>query len=333
MTAMTATWAWEAIEREFIEERAESGAAPLSDQSRRGETPGCGGDHRRNPSAHGGAGGALGSHGHESTREAEALSRMWARQCREEGQVYALGGDGTLNEVVNGVAGQDQVAVGCCPLGSGNDFVKLFGQSSWRFRDLSALVTAQPHTLDLIECNGRLAINICSVGFDARIGLGMVDYKRLPLVSGRGAYLISLAVNTVRGIHRPYELELDGERFSGDFTLICACNGQWYGGSFHPSPDAVPDDGLLDFVVVPAVSRLTILTLIGKYAKGGAGDIPRILLRRGREMHVACERADRINLDGEELVDSELSVRVSAKKVNFFFPEGTHWIPEKRVRN
>ena len=68
-------------------------------------------------------------------------------------------------------------------------------------------------------------------------------------------------------------------------------------------------------------------------AKGGAGDIPRILLRRGREMHVACERADRINLDGEELVDSELSVRVSAKKVNFFFPEGTHWIPEKRVRN
>ena len=48
---------------------------------------------------------------------------------------------------------------------------------------------------------------------------------------------------------------------------------------------------------------------------------------------VACERADRINLDGEELVDSELSVRVSAKKVNFFFPEGTHWIPEKRVRN
>ena len=85
--------------------------------------------------------------------------------------------------------------------------------------------------------------------------------------------------------------------------------------------------------MVPAVSRLTILTLIGKYAKGGAGDIPRILLRRGREMHVACERADRINLDGEEMVDSELSVRVSAKKVNFFFPEGTHWIPEKRVRN
>ena len=106
-----------------------------------------------------------------------------------------------------------------------------------------------------------------------------------------------------------------------------------YKRQFNPCPDAVPDDGLLDFVVVPAVSRLTILTLIGKYAKGGAGDIPRILLRRGREMHVACERADRINLDGEELVDSELSVRVSAKKVNFFFPEGTHWIPEKRVRN
>lgn len=138
----------------------------------------------------------------------------------------------------------------------------------------------------------------------------------------------------VQGIHRPYRVTIDGERLPGEaFTLICACNGRYYGGGFNPCPDAVPDDGLLDFVVVPAVSRLTILTLIGKYAKGGAGDIPRILLRRGREMHVACERADRINLDGEELVDSELSVRVSAKKVNFFFPEGTHWIPEKRVRN
>lgn len=258
--------------------------------------------------------------------EAEALSRMWARQCREEGQVYALGGDGTLNEVVNGVAGQDQVAVGCCPLGSGNDFVKLFGQSSWRFRDLSALVTAQPHTLDLIECNGRLAINICSVGFDARIGLGMVEYKRLPLVSGRGAYLISLAVNTVRGIHRPYELELDGERFSGDFTLICACNGQWYGGSFHPSPDAVPDDGLLDFVIVKGVSRFTVASLVSKYATGKGKNYPALItVRRGRCLKVKCDRKSMINLDGERIDADSLSFAVSAKKIRFLVPQGAGW--------
>ena len=250
---------------------------------------------------------------------------MWAGQGGE-GRVYALGGDGTLNEVVNGVAGCGHVAVGCCPLGSGNDFVKLFGPTSWRFRDLSALVESRPRTLDLIECNGRLAINVCSVGFDARIGLGMAEYKHLPLVSGRGAYLISLAVNTVRGIHRPYALELDGEKMEGEFTLICACNGQWYGGSFHPSPDAVPDDGLLDFVIVKGVSRLTVAGLVGKYAAGKGKDYPAlILVRRGKCLKVRCDRMSMVNLDGERMDADSLSFALSAKKIRFLVPQGAGW--------
>lgn len=258
--------------------------------------------------------------------DAEALSRMWAERDQEELRVYALGGDGTLNEVVNGVAGYDHVAVGCCPLGSGNDFVKTFGKSDWRFRDLSALVSARPHTLDLIDCNGRLAINICSVGFDARIGLGMVEYKRLPLVTGRGAYLLSLVSNTVKGIHRPYELELDGEKMQGNFTLICACNGQWYGGSFHPSPDAVPDDGLLDFVIVKGVSRLTVANLVGKYASGRGKEYPDlILVRRGKCLKVKCDRMSMVNLDGERIDADSLSFAVSAKKIRFLVPEGASW--------
>ena len=136
--------------------------------------------------------------------DAETLSRAWAEQSSDPLRIYAMGGDGTLNEVVNGVVGCDHVSVGCCPLGSGNDFVKTFGRENWRFRDLRSLVEAKPHTMDLIECNGRYAINVCSVGFDARIGLGMADYKRLPLVTGKGAYLVSLVVTTIQGVHRPY---------------------------------------------------------------------------------------------------------------------------------
>ena len=238
-----------------------------------------------------------------------------ARAAAERGEpvrIYACGGDGTLNEAVAGAAGFGNAAVTHYPMGSGNDFLRMFGPDACRFYDLRALLDAPQAPVDLIECNGRLALNVCSVGFDARIGFGAADFKKLPLVSGPLAYQLSAVRTIVQGIHRPYRVTIDGERLPGEaFTLICACNGRYYGGGFNPCPDAVPDDGLLDFVVVPAVSRLTILTLIGKYAKGGAGDIPRILLRRGREMHVACERADRINLDGEELVDSELSVRVS----------------------
>ncbi len=255
--------------------------------------------------------------------DAEALSRAWSEQSREPLRIYAMGGDGTLNEVVNGVVGYDHVSVGCCPLGSGNDFIKTFGRENWRFRDLHSLVEARPHTMDLIECNGRYAINVCSVGFDARIGLSMADYKRLPLVTGKGAYLISLVVTTIQGVHRPYELELDGEKMSGEYTLICACNGQWYGGSFHPAPEARPDDGMLDFVLVKGVSRFTIASLVDKFATGQGKNYPDLIrIRRGHELKVKCDRVSMVNIDGERLDTDSLSFTLSAKKISFLLPEG-----------
>lgn len=262
--------------------------------------------------------------------DAEQLARMWSQQGTDPLRIYALGGDGTLNEVVNGAAGYDHVAVGCCPLGSGNDFVKTFGKEDWRFRDLSAQLKATPRTLDLIDCNGRLSINVCSVGFDARVGLGMVEYKHLPLVTGKGAYLMSLASNFVKGIHRHYALELDGEEMEGEFTLICACNGRWYGGSFNPVPDAIPDDGLLDFVIVKAVSRLTVAGLVRKYGAGQGKNYPDLItIRRGRELKVRCSETSMVNIDGERIDTDLLSFAVSAKKIHFLVPEDAGWdLPE-----
>ncbi len=260
-----------------------------------------------------------------------------ARAAAETGErvrIYACGGDGTLNECAVGAAGFANAAVTHYPMGSGNDFLRMFGPDACRFYDFKELLDAPQAPLDLIDCNGRLALNVCSVGFDARIGLGAKDFKNLPLVSGTMAYQLSAVRTILQGIHQPYRVSIDGEALPGEeFTLLCACNGRYYGGGFNPSRTAMPDDGLLDFVVIPAVSRLTVLALIGKYAKGGAGDIEGVTVRRGREMRVACGRVSRINLDGEELLDSELSITVSAKKVNFFYPAGTHWDPARRSTN
>ncbi|MCE6983484.1 lipid kinase, partial [Pseudomonas frederiksbergensis] len=84
--------------------------------------------------------------------------------------VYACGGDGTLNECVNGAVGHDNVAVTHFPCGTGNDFIKMFGEEKDRFFDLSDLVRGEVRPLDVMECCGRYAVNICSVGIDARIG-------------------------------------------------------------------------------------------------------------------------------------------------------------------
>lgn len=249
-----------------------------------------------------------------------------AAELGEPLRVYACGGDGTLNEAVNGAAGYEHVAVTHYPMGSGNDFLRMFGPDASRFYDLKELLDGPQTPMDLIECGDRLALNVCSIGFDARIGLGVADFKKLPLVNGTMAYQLSAVRTIVQGIHRPYRVEVDGETVPGEeFTLICACNGRYYGGGFNPSPDAMPDDGLLHFVIIPAVSRLTVLALIEKFARGEAGEIPGVILRQGRELKVTCDRMSMINLDGERVDGMELLARLSDKKVNFIYPAGACW--------
>ena len=251
------------------------------------------------------------------------------RGAAEEGEplrVYACGGDGTLNEAVNGAAGYGHVAVTHYPMGSGNDFLRMFGPDACRFYDLRELLDGPQAPMDLIDCNGRLALNVCSVGFDARIGLGAADFKKLPLVTGIMAYQLSALRTIIQGIHRPYRVAVDGEEVPGEaFTLICACNGRYYGGGFNPSPDAMPDDGLLNFLIIPAVSRFTVLALIQKFARGEAGEIPGVILRQGRELRVTCDRMSMLNLDGERVDDTELVARLSERKVNFIYPAGAAW--------
>ena len=253
------------------------------------------------------------------TREAAASG--------EELRVYACGGDGTLNEVVNGAAGFSTVAVTHFPGGSGNDFIKIFSDPS-AFRELPRLIDGDETTFDLIRAGeDHYALNICSVGFDARIGTEILHYKRLPFVTGSGAYVLSAVVNTLRGTHEPYEITLDdGEVFRGERTLVCLLNGRWYGGSFHPVPEARPDDGQLDVLIVEPVSRLTVARVIGKYKDGLYADYPQYIThRRCRKVRIAAAKPMAVNLDGELLRQREMTFTLLDRKIRFFYPRGLTW--------
>ena len=253
-----------------------------------------------------------------------------ARAAAETGEpvrIYACGGDGTLNEAVNGAAGFANAAVTNVPKGTGNDFLKIFGADyRSRFSDLAALADGPQACFDLMDCNGRLGIGVVCAGVDARVAADVHRYKALPLVTGMGAYILSLTVNVLfKGIARPTVVEVGGRRMEEDTSIICICNGRYYGGGFMPVGDAMPDDGVLNFLIIPAVSRLTVLALIKKFARGEAGEIPGVILRQGREMKVACDRMSMINLDGERVDGTELSARLSDQKVNFIYPAGAVW--------
>ena len=245
-----------------------------------------------------------------------------AAETGEEYRIYACGGDGTLNEVVSGAAGFDNVSVTVFSGGSGNDFVKIFDQPQ-AFFELERLLDAEETNFDLINCNGDISLNICSVGLDARIGTDVASYKRIPLLSGFRAYAVSTLVNVFRGISEHYVVEVDGEVIDSDLTLICACNGRFYGGGFNPVPEADPTDGLMDVLLITKVSRLKVAQVIGKFKNGQYAELLDLVRHiKTDRVVIRCDRPNPISLDGELRVADTVEFRISDKKIRFFYPKG-----------
>ena len=248
-----------------------------------------------------------------------------AAQTGEEIRIYACGGDGTLNEVVAGAAGHDNAAITVFSGGSGNDFVKIFDDPK-AFFDLHRLMDADEATFDLIQCNSDYALNICSVGLDARIGTDVSNYKRLPLLHGFRAYAASTVVNVVKGIAEHYIVEINGETIDGEHTFICVCNGRFYGGGFNPIPEADPADGKLDVLLVKKVSRTQVPTLLGKYKAGRYKELSHVArYLQTDKVVIHCDKPTPINVDGEMRTANTVEMALAKEKIRFFYPKGLKW--------
>ena len=262
--------------------------------------------------------------------ECRRLAREAAR-TGEEVRIYACGGDGTLNEVASGAAGFPNAAVTAYAGGSGNDFVKLFSDPE-AFSDLSRLLDAEEASFDMILCNDDLALNICSVGLDARIGTDVARYKRIPFIHGFNAYALSTLINLFRGISEHYIVEIEGERIDGEQTFVCVCNGRYYGGGFNPVPEADPADGKLDVLLVEKVSLLQVPAIIGKYKNGRWRELPEIIRHfRTDRVRILCDGPTPVNLDGELRVAQAVTMEVAREKVNFFYPKNLVWTAKSEI--
>ena len=248
-----------------------------------------------------------------------------AAKTGEQYRIYSCGGDGTMNEIVGGVAGFDNVSVTMFAGGSGNDFIRIFDEPE-AFRDLNRLLDAEEVTFDLIKVNNDYSLNICSVGLDARIAADVANYKRLPLLSGFRAYVASTLVNVLKGISEHYIIEIGGERIDGKKTLICACNGRFYGGGFNPVPEADPTDGKLDVLVIEAVNLLQVAGVVGKYKNGQYKDLPKLVKHyRTDSLKIYFDKPTSVNLDGEQVMADMADISVAREKIRFFYPKGLTW--------
>lgn len=238
---------------------------------------------------------------------------------------YACGGDGTLNEVACGAAGLDPelCAFTSYPIGTGNDYIKMFTGGRAAFLDLDRLLCGRPIPIDYIRSDCGVAINELSVGLDAQVAMRKDKYRFFG--TGVLPYALSAVENVIRGIGQEYAVNIDGEQMDGEYTMIFVGNGRYYGGGFCPIPHSRLDDGLLDVLLVKKVSRLRAAFVVGRYKNGGYAQLKEyITYRQAREIRIFSKNNDDmcINLDGEIVASSHINLRIEPRQMRFVVPDG-----------
>ena len=253
----------------------------------------------------------------------DAVSKIRAEaQWETDLRVYACGGDGTINECASACAGLDNVSMACFPCGTGNDFVKLFGAEKDKFLNINALIDGEITPLDIIRVNDRYSINIACIGVDGRVGTGVHAFDQVPLIGrGKGAYYLSAVVNFCKKITDDLTIRINGQLSQGPVNCLCICNGTWYGGSFNPVPEARPDDGILDVLLIRGLSRVHFPALFMKYGKGQYAQFPQYITHlRTDRVEIEADEEFLINLDGESLVTRQAEIQLIPGGLRFLHP-------------
>ncbi len=209
--------------------------------------------------------------------------------------VVAVGGDGTVNEVVNGV-GDNNVTVGVIPAGSGNDFARALEIPLAFEEALDCILRGKTKMVDIGMVNGKRFVNVASVGFDAQVVMETDNIKHR--IKGPLAYF--LGVFKALTAYKPFDLELEfqGETIKKQAVLIAVANGIFYGGGMKVAPDALLDDGLFDVCLVEGIPKLRILKLFPLIYSGKHLLRPEVEYFRTERIRIDCPRGY-INSDGE----------------------------------
>lgn len=244
----------------------------------------------------------------------------------EEGNLrfYACGGDGTLNEVINGVIGFTNASVSVIPYGTGNDFINNFNSNS-KFYDIGKQIKFNQEEIDLLKVNDKYSVNVCNIGFDAKVAEDMVKFKRFPFVSGQVAYTISVFYSLLHNMYTNLEILIDNdELIKGDFLLCVIANGMTYGGGYKGAPLAKINDGLIDVCMIKKISRLKLINLINAYKKGEQLENEVLkeycIYRKCRIINIKSKTDLTVCIDGEILIDKNIDITLEKEAINFLVP-------------
>lgn len=270
--------------------------------------------------------------------DAKDISKRYSDKYGKDCVIVSCGGDGTVHEIANGIAGTDTPMM-ILPLGTGNDFAKkIYGTKKINVENVikafgfyNGKIQYEVKPIDLIDYNGEKCINVMSYGLDTKVEtIGRKIAEKMPAIGHQAyniavfpvmmqslKYKINVDINCIDREGKEYKIQ--GEPLN--YTLFAICNASYYGGGFCPAPDSILDDGLLDYALCRPVNVAQALPLIPKYSKGKVDTI--------KYMDTGYITSGRIwsadggkllgNCDGENFDYTEVNFKVEPKSLKLCF--------------
>lgn len=231
------------------------------------------------------------------TKAPKEATEIASRFKNEENTVvYSVGGDGTLNEVVNGIA-EGKCKLGIIPTGSGNDF----------YRTLKEAQTENVR-LDLGKVNGRYFINIASVGMDAETCNNANKIKSK--IKLRSSYYLALIHTFLTFKSKSLKLKIDKNVYAGDYIIAAICNGKYYGGGFKIAPVASFDDNQFDIYLVSKAGKLKLIKILLALLKSEHEKYNEVRKYTGKNITITSENNLIVNIDGEITISKNIEIEM-----------------------
>jgi len=243
----------------------------------------------------------------------------------EPTRFYACGGDGTLNEVVNGAVGHKNCEVGCYPCGSGDDFVKYYGGSK-RFLNIESNMNGKSEKIDLLKIADRYSINAVHFGFDSYVARSVSQIRRKKIIGGKMSYITGVIYALFRGMKTKGIVYVDGNQLNEQQLLLCTvANGSYVGGSYKCAPRSKNNDGLMEVCLFKTLSIFKFIKLMKSYQEGTHLENKEtkkyLKYMQGKSVRCTCENKNfYVSVDGELLKTNDFTVDIVPGAIDFVVP-------------
>lgn len=251
--------------------------------------------------------------------DAKLLSTI-VSQIYKKCTIYSVGGDGTLNEVVNGIHASDSI-LGVIPTGSGNDFFKMFDTD---LIDINSIIERTINgTIDNVNLgliNNQHFVNVASIGIDAETASKISFLKKLKITPSL-IYMVALFSTFLTYKCPKVRISFNDMSYEQKIMLVAICNGRYYGNGLPIAPRADYNDNLFDVYIVDKLNKLRVPSLSKELKNAEHEKYIEVHPFRTDRVLIETEKPLKCNIDGEIIVDTEFKFEIADKKLKVLRPK------------